>query len=303
MPSLEVDVAGLRLRNPTILASGVLGTTAPLMARVYEEGAGAVVTKSVGLEPRKGYPNPTLVEVQGGYLNAMGLANPGAREFSKEIREAKEGGVTVIGSVYGYTAEGYAKAAAIVESAGADAIELNLSCPHVEETGVEIGTRPDLVSGVVRAVKGSISVPVFAKISASYPRTSELAKVIEDGGGDGITAINTMRAMAIDVEIRRPILSNLFGGLSGPAIKPIAVGCVYDVYENVSIPILGAGGVTDWRDAVEFLLAGASGVQVGTAIASRDLGVFKEIQSGLEVYLSDNGFQSVREIVGLAHGE
>ena len=303
MPVLEVDVAGLTLRNPTMLASGVLGTSAPMLVRVYRGGAGAVVTKSIGLKPRAGFPNPTIAEVEGGYINAMGLPNPGAREFAKEIKAVKKAGVTIIASVYGFTPDEFAKTATILEEAGSDAIELNLSCPHVEKTGAEIGSQPDVVSKVIKTVKGVTKVPVFAKIGTSYPNIPELARVIEKSGADGITAINTVKAIAIDVDTKRPILANVYGGLSGPVIKPIALRCVYEAYESVSIPIIGVGGVRSWQDAVQFILAGASAVQIGTAIAKRGLGIFKEIVTGLERYLEDQGLKSLREIVGLAHGE
>ncbi|HID91331.1 TPA: dihydroorotate dehydrogenase, partial [Candidatus Bathyarchaeota archaeon] len=184
-----------------------------------------------------------------------------------------------------------------------DGIELNLSCPHVSGTGVEIGADLDLVSDVVKAVGDVTSVPIFAKISALYPRVPELGAVVERSGADGITAINTLRAMVIDTTVRRPILAGIYGGLSGPAIRPVAVRCVYELYESVDIPIIGVGGITGWEDAVEFVLAGATAVQIGTAVGRRGLRVFKDVTEGLRRYLADGGFKSIKDVIGLAHGE
>lgn len=284
-----------------MLASGVLGLSASMLVRVFDEGAGAVVAKSVGLKPRAGYPNPTIVEVDCGFVNAMGLPNPGAEKFAEEVRMAKGAGVKLIASVFGFTAEEYVRTSVTMEEAGADAVELNLSCPHVGGTGAEIGFQPDLVTEVVKQVKDATNVPIFAKIGVSYPRIRELGSVIEKSGADGITAINTIRAAVIDVSTRKPILANVFGGLSGPAIRPLTTRCVYELYEGVSIPIIGVGGIVEWKDAVEFILAGATAVQIGTGIAKRGLSIFREITEGIERYLIENDFESIEDLRGLAH--
>jgi len=299
--SLEVHLAGLRLRNPTMLAAGILGTTAPSLLRVAEAGVGAAVTKSVGLHPRRGYPNPTIVQTRCGLINAMGLPNPGIHAFMSEIQDAKEGGVPVIVSVYGFSAEEFAEVGRLAVKAGADALELNVSCPHVRGTGLEIGQDPEAVAEVVREVKSAVDRPVFVKLSPNVADIAEVARAAAQAGADAITAINTVRAMAIEIETARPILAGGFGGLSGPAIKPIAVRCVYEIYRAVDVPVIGCGGVMDWRDAVELMLAGASAVQVGTAIAYHGLGVFRSIVNGLKEYLQRKGFGGVDEIVGLAH--
>jgi dihydroorotate dehydrogenase (NAD+) catalytic subunit len=300
---LTVEVAGLKLSNPTMLAAGVLGMTGSSLKEAIDHGAGAVVTKSVGLKRREGYSNPTIVQVACGLLNAMGLPNPGVEEFMKEVEEVKQSGTyaPIIVSIYGFSVSEFAEVAKVAAEAGADALELNVSCPHVRETGAEIGQNPDLVAEVVGKVKKGVKKPVFVKLTPNVVNIVEVAKAAVKAGADALTAVNTVRAMAIDVETTRPILANKIGGLSGPAIKPIAVRCVYELYREVHVPIVGCGGITGWRDAVEFMLAGASAVQIGTAVATRGLGVFRSITRGIKVYLRRKGFGSVEEIVGLSH--
>jgi len=299
---LKINLAGLSLKNPTMLASGILGYSALTLKGVVEGGAGAVVTKSVGLKPRRGYANPTVVQVDCGLINAMGLPNPGIDEFVKDICEAKAVlKVPLIVSVYGFSAEEYTLAAEKAVKAGADALELNVSCPHVKETGAEIGQNPKVLAEVVEKVKRAVEKPVFVKLSPNVADIAEIAEAAVKAGADAITAINTVKAMAIDIKTAKPILGNRKGGLSGPAIKPVALRCVYEIYERVKTPIIGCGGITSWRDAVEFMLAGASAVQIGTAIALKGPGVFKAVAGGIDAYLKRKGLGSVSEIVGLAH--
>ncbi|MEM1607586.1 MAG: dihydroorotate dehydrogenase [Candidatus Bathyarchaeia archaeon] len=298
---LRTRVAGLDMPNPTMLASGILGTTADILREAANAGAGAVVTKSVGLKPREGYPNPTVIQVECGFLNAVGLPNPGIRKFVDEIRGLRDLKVPLIVSVFGFSPKEYAEAARLAVEAGASAVELNLSCPHVKGTGAEIGQDPQTVKLIVKAVKSRVNRPVFAKLTPNTSSISNLAEAAVLAGADAITAINTVRAMAIDIETFRPILANKFGGLSGAAIKPIAVRCVYEIYEAVNVPIIGCGGIRDWRDAVEFMLAGACAVQIGSAIALEGLSIFKKICDGISKFLERKGFRSVNEIVGLAH--
>lgn len=299
---LSVSIAGLRLANPTMLASGILGYSAESLENILEGGAGAVVTKSVGLKPRVGYANPTVVQVSCGLINAIGLPNPGIDEFVSEIRTAKTIlTIPLIVSAYGLSAEEYATVAKKAVGAGADAVELNVSCPHVKETGSEIGQNSEILKEVVGKVKATVHKPVFVKLSPNVTDIANLAEAATKAGADALTAINTVRAMAIDTETAIPILSNKTGGLSGPAVKPIAIRCVYDIYESVKVPIIGCGGIINWRDAVEFLLAGASAVQIGTAIATEEFSIFKSVTRGIESYLRKKGFESVNEIVGLSH--
>jgi dihydroorotate dehydrogenase (NAD+) catalytic subunit len=284
-----------------MLASGILGLSADSLGNIVKGGAGAIVTKSVGLKPRTGYANPTVVQVCCGLINAVGLPNPGIDYFIEEIGETKNFGVPVIVSVYGFSAEEYVTVAKKAVGAGANAVELNVSCPHVKETGSEIGQNPEILAEVVEKVKAAVDKPVFVKLSPNVTDLGEIAEAAIKAGADALTAINTVRAMAIDVETAKPILSNKVGGLSGPAIKPIAIRCVYEIFEQIEKPIIGCGGITNWRDAIEFLLAGASAVQIGTAVAQNGPNVFKAVARGINAYLKKKGFKSVEEIVGLSH--
>ncbi len=300
---LSTNLAGLKLENPTILASGILGYSAESLNRVAKNGAGAVVTKSIGVEPRIGYPNPTVVQAEAGLINAMGLPNPGIDYYVQEIRYFKTIlRVPVIVSVFGYSSDEYAKVAKKAADAGADAVELNVSCPHVQFTGAEIGQNPKLLAEVVKKVKSAIGKPIIVKLSPNVADIAVSAKVAVEAGADVLTAANTLKAIAIDSETMRPILSNIKGGLSGSAVKPVALRCVYDIREELpDVPIIGCGGIVDWRDAVEFLLAGASALQIGTAIALDNMDVFKSITKGVEAYLRKKHYGSVKEIVNLAH--
>jgi dihydroorotate dehydrogenase (NAD+) catalytic subunit len=300
---LRVSLAGLNLPNPTILASGVLGFSAESFNRVAKGGAGAVVSKSIGVEARIGYPNPTVVQAESGLINAMGLPNPGIAEYTGEIEYAKTIlRIPLIVSIFGYTEDEYATVADKAVNAGADAVELNVSCPHVQFTGAEIGQNPKLLAQVVEKVKATISKPVIVKLTPNVADIAVLAKAAVKAGADALTAVNTLKAMAINADTMHPILSNIKGGLSGAAIKPVALRCVYDIREELpDVPIIGCGGIGNWRDAVEFMLAGASAVQVGTAVAWEDTSVFQDITKGLETYLRQKHVGSVKEFVNLAH--
>ena len=281
MPSLSVDVGGLILQNPVMLAAGILGTTGASLRRAALAGAGGVVTKSIGSDPREGHPGPTVVQVECGLLNAMGLPNPGFREFQKEIDVAKTSGVPVVASIFGSSAAEFAR---IARGLQPDAFELNLSCPHAEKYGSELGRYPDLVEAVTGAVKASANVPVWVKLTPNTADIVELGRAAQSGGADAVVATNTLKAMAIDIETGYPILGNKFGGLSGSAVKPVAVRCVYELASNLDIPVIGVGGVSSWEDAAEMMMAGAKAVQVGTALY-RGYEVFKEITDGLSSYL------------------
>jgi dihydroorotate dehydrogenase (NAD+) catalytic subunit len=298
---LETEIAGIKLANPTMLAAGILGMSSTFFKRIVDTGAGAIVTKSIGLKARKGYANPTLVEVPCGVLNAMGLPNPGIKNFVEEIREAKKIGVPIIVSIFGFSADEFVAVAKEAAKNGADALELNVSCPHIERAGAEIGQHPQLVAEVVNKVKKSVNVPVIVKLTPNVNDICEVAIAAANAGAGAITAINTVRAMAIDVETTRPILANKIGGLSGSAIKPIALRCVFEIYRSVKVPLIGCGGIANWQDAVEFFLAGASAVQIGTAIALNDVEVFRAVSEGIEQYLRRKSFENVKEIVGLAY--
>lgn len=300
-PRLAVEVAGMSFSNPVLLASGVLGITASLLQRVADAGAGGVVMKTISMNPRDGYDNPVIVESPAGVINAVGIPNPGYLETVEEVHQLKDLGVPLICSIMGDSAENYAFIAGKMEDSGVDAIELNVSCPHVKSLGSDIGENPGLLRSVVEHVKSTVNVPVYVKLTPNVTSIVREAAAAVEGGADALVAINTVKAMAINVETRRPVLTNKTGGLSGPAVKPIGLRSVYELYRSFDVPIVGVGGVTDWRDAVEYMLAGASCVQVGTGITYRGLKIFDEINEGITRYLSDEGFTSLREIVGLAH--
>lgn len=302
MVDLRTEIAGLHLRNPTMLASGFLDETGGSLVRVYRAGAGAVVTKSIGPEPREGYANPTVVEIEGGLLNAVGLPNPGIDAFRSELEEALKAKAVVIGSVYGKDAAEYARVAVLMADAGAAAIEMNLSCPHAKGLGTEIAQSEEAVREFTHAVKDAVDVPVFPKLSPNVADIASFAVAAERGGADGIVAINTLKAMVIAPELRMPILANRFGGLSGPAIRPIGVRAVYDIFEKVNVPVIGVGGIDSGHAALEYVMAGARALQIGTALVGQGLAVFERVTKEMASLLEDIGFHSVSEAVGAAHG-
>lgn len=297
--NLTTKLAGIKLRNPTMLSSGVLGISSSLLKRIYEAGAGCVVTKSIGPVPRDGYSNPCVVEVSGGYINAMGLPNPGIQLFLEELTELNQLKIPTVVSIFGDDENNFAEIAHAVEEKGAMAIELNISCPHAEVSS--IGQNPEITEQVVKAVRKAVSIPIFAKLTPNVTNIVEIALAAERAGADAITAINTVRAMVIDIYAKTPILSNKYGGLSGPAIKPIAIRSIYEIYENVKIPLIGVGGITTWQDAIEFFLAGATAIQIGTGIKYRGLTIFKEICNEIRNYLKEEDYSNLSEIIGAAH--
>jgi len=296
---LETNISGLKLKSPIILASGILGVSFSSMMRVIDAGAGAVTTKSIGPKARKGYKNPSIIEVYPGtFMNSVGLGNPGIDEFILEIKKLKEHNIPLIVSVFGDTNEIYLDVATKAENAGADAIEINISCPHAEVSS--IGIDKDLTFNIVKFLKEKLTVPLFVKLNPNVTNLNEIALAAEKGGADGVVAINTLAAMKIDVNTRRPILSHGSGGLSGKAIHPIAVKKVYDLFKFLKIPIIGCGGIDSWEDVIEFFLAGASAVQIGTALY-KGIEIITKINKDLIRYLKENEYTSIKDIKGLAH--
>jgi dihydroorotate dehydrogenase (NAD+) catalytic subunit len=298
-PSLETSIGNIQLERPTILASGILGISLDVFTRIYRAGAGAVVTKSLSKEPWEGYSNPTIFSVKGGgWLNAVGLSNPGAPYFAKMISSNDK--VPIIVSLVGSVEEDFDFMIKQFENSKIVAYELNLSCPHVKKVGLEVGDDQELVKKIVKRVKSTTQVPVIAKVGLGTTHYIDTVKAACEAGVDAITAINTLRAMAIDVETQRPILSNKIGGLSGLPIKPVAVRCVYEISSNFEIPIIGCGGISDWDDAVEFILAGASAVQIGSAIGENWIKIFDVINHGILQYMENKGFSKIEDMVGSA---
>jgi len=299
---LAVRWAGVNLRNPFLLASGIWGESGDSLAGAWNAGAGGVITKSIGSEPRPGYPNPTIETYdRWGLLNAMGLPNPGIEEYPKEIEIARKAGATVIGSVFAGTAEEFAHLSGRMAETGVVAIELNLSCPHAEGFGTEVGGTPADVERIVRAVRRSVKVPIIAKITPNTNDAAALAQAAERGGAAAVSAINTLRALAIDVRLRRPVLSHGIGGLSGPAIKPVGLACVWQIFNKVSIPVVGVGGIANAEDALEYVMAGARALEVGTQVTFDGVGVFGRLARELSALLDELGFARLEDAVGIAH--
>jgi dihydroorotate dehydrogenase (NAD+) catalytic subunit len=268
------------------------------MNRIIKSGVGAIVTKSIGLEPRLGYLNPTAIEVETGIINAMGLPNPGVKEFSEQISFLKKLDVPIIASIFGKNCNEFEKLATKMEKV--DAFELNMSCPHASGYGLEIGCDPNLVKKIISDVKNACSVPIFVKLSPNLLNIVEIAITAEKAGADGIVAINTVKAMKIDINARIPVLSNKTGGYSGKAIKPIGIRCVYDIAKEVKIPIIGVGGITTGEDAIEYMMAGASAVQIGSAVFYRGVDVFKKVCNEIEKWMNNNGYKNINDLIGVA---
>ncbi|WP_148706317.1 dihydroorotate dehydrogenase [Aeropyrum camini] len=301
LPEISISVAGIRLEWPVGNASGVLGWE-PAEARLVEEsGGGFFVAKSVTYRPRKGYPQPRLYPASGGIVNAVGLANPGFREAAQLLAEAvKRVSIPVIASIAAGGPEEWVEIASTLEDSGVAAVELNLSCPHFEGGGLELGQDPAAVARVVSSVASTLRIPVIAKLGFSDKLVEAASKAL-GSGARGLTLINSVRAMKIDIYSKKPVLGNRVGGLSGRPIHPIAVRAVYEVYRETGADIFAAGGVEGWEEAVEFHLAGAKAVQVGSAIVARGPQVLRRIVDGVRRYLWIEGFRSLEEIVGYAH--
>lgn len=287
-----VAVGGVALKNHLVLAAGVLGTTGASLARMLSLGAGGVVTKSIGPAPKDGHPGPCLAVLDCGLLNAMGLPNP-SREFAGELAPLAE--KPVIASIFGGNADEFATVAGWFKGTVAG-FELNLSCPHADGYGAAIGSDPALVEACTRAVS-STGVPTWVKLTPNVTDITAIGKAAERGGASAIVAINTIKAMRISTGLRRPVLGNRYGGLSGEAIFPVAVRCVYELYESCTIPIIGCGGVSSADNVLEMMMAGARAVEIGSAVA-KNIRIFEAI--GEDLYTKDG--IPPEEIVGCAHG-
>ena len=296
---LSIDLAGIPLRNPLLLASGFLGISQEVFNRLYNDGLGAIVSKSISVSPLEGYKGPTVVYLgEKGYLNAVGLANPGSDVFAQEIMNNQ---IPLVVSIVGSSQSDFQKLINKFDKLNILAYEVNLSCPHVEKMGMEVGDDPDLVTKIIKTIKTRTKKPVIIKVGIGKSDVLKLATIIQESGADAITAINTIRAMAINVETGMPILSNKVGGLSGIPLKPIGVRCVYEIFKKVNIPVIGCGGIFTWEDAIEYILAGATAIELGSVIGYKGLKVFNQIKLGITRYLQKKDYKNVKEIVGLAH--
>ncbi len=334
---LDCDFLGFRLRSPLVLASGIIGTSASLMARAARAGAGMVTAKSCGLAPRAGHPNPVALDWGGGLLNAIGLTNPGAEHEAALLAEAKRLlsplGVPLIASVFAGTVEEFGQVAAIVAQAQPDLIEVNISCPNVgDEFGTPFAGTPESAAAVTEAVVRALArsgplrqtygvlredrpepgrsplplgegqgegrrIPISVKLAPNVPDIARIARAVVEAGADAITAVNTMPGMVIDAVSGRPVLSNKVGGVSGPALKPIALRAVYEIAQAAAgVPIIGTGGVTTGQDAAEMLMAGATVVGVGSAVWYRGVAAFGQINAELAAFMAEHGYPSVASL-------
>ncbi len=298
--NLSVKLDKIHLRNPTMLASGILGISQSIFERLYLENIGAIVTKSISVKPMKGYPNPTVIPLGGGsYLNAVGLSNPGVDAFSRELSNNKI--VPIFISLVGSSEKEFSKMVKAFDALNILGYEINLSCPHVSKMGMEVGDDPEAVNKIVKTVRMNTNKPISVKVGVGSIDVVELARVAVDAGADIITAINTLRAMSIDIETMMPILSNRIGGLSGNAIKPIGIRCVYEISKKAEVPVIGCGGVSSWKDVVEYMIAGASAVQIGSVLGSSGPRIFNQITTGLKKYVEKKQLKNIGEIIGISH--
>jgi dihydroorotate dehydrogenase (NAD+) catalytic subunit len=306
MIDISTTLCGVHLPNPTVLASGILGLSHAVLARVARAGAGAVTTKSCSLKPRAGYPNPTILQWEQGLINAVGLSNPGVEMMIQEIQTAKEQlaplDVPAIASIFADTIYDFGNTARFISEAEPDLIEVNVSCPNLDNRYQQMFAADPYVSAqVTRRVKQNTDIPVLVKLSPNVTNIVEIAEAVVEAGADGITAINSLGpGLILDVETAQPLLAHGTGGVSGPAIRPIAVRCVHDICQAVDVPVVAVGGVTSGRDVVEMLLVGATAVGIGSAVAYRGMEVFRHVCDELRDYMQRHGHDNLEALRGRA---
>lgn len=294
----EITLAGVKMKNPVMTASGTFGSGQEYSEYVDLNALGAVVTKGVASEPWDGNPAPRIAEVYGGMLNAVGLQNPGVDVFiQRDIPFLKKFDTRIVVNVCGHTLEEYIEVVRRLQDQPVDLLEINISCPNVKNGGMAFGTDPALVEQITSSVKAEAKQPVIMKLSPNVTSITEIAKAAESGGADAVSLINTLTGMKIDVKKRKFVLANRTGGLSGPAVHPIAVRMVYETAQAVQIPIVGMGGISSAEDAIEMMLAGATAVSVGTA-NFHNPAVTKEIVDGIETYMKENGIDDIHDLIG-----
>lgn len=295
---LAVEIAGIKMNTPVMGASGTFGFGMEYQDFLDLHEVGAVFSKGITPQPRVGNPGVRIAETPSAMLNSIGLENPGLEVFKRDILpQAAQLPTAFIVNISAGTVEEYGEMAAALDVDGVDGLEVNISCPNVKEGGIVFGTDPKAAAAVTASVKKHTHKPVIVKLSPNVTSIATMAQAVEAAGADGISLINTIMGMAIDIRRRRPLLGNITGGMSGSAVKPIALRMVWQAAQAVRIPVIGLGGITSAEDAIEFLLAGASGVQVG-AQNFQDPGVIAKITQGLDEYLAQNGLQHVSELVG-----
>jgi dihydroorotate dehydrogenase (NAD+) catalytic subunit len=299
---LAVNIGGIMMKNPVATASGTFGFGSEYAPYIDLNFLGALVVKGLTLQPRAGNTTPRLVETTAGVLNSIGLQNPGVEVFIEKLLPSLAGyDLPVIVNIAGDTVQDYGKLAARLDRAhGVAGLEVNISCPNVKKGGMQFGSDPDMAAEVTRAVKAGTGKPVIVKLSPNVTSIVAVAEKVARAGADALSMINTLLGMAIDVKTRRPVLGNIMGGLSGPAVKPVAVRAVWQVYREVKLPIIGMGGIFTAEDAVEFIQAGATAVAVGTANFVNPRATM-DVLEGIKGYLAENGVRDINELVGAAH--
>ena len=296
---LETEFLGKKISSPLVLASGIMGISYSGMLSTVKNGAGMVTTKSFTLEKRKGHEGPTVAEFNGGFINSMGLSNSGLEEGLREIEDFKKySSAPVIMSIFGTSADEFVKMVQIVNTSKADFIELNLSCPNVaDEFGIPLSSSKEIVFEIVKAVKENTALPFIAKLSPNTFNVPEIALAAERGGADALNLINTVGpGMIIDIKARKPVILNKYGGVSGPAIKPVAIKLVHDITKKVKIPVIGTGGLCTGEDVVEMLMAGATVTGIGTAVYYRGVGVFGLINDEIIRFMDEQGIEKLTDI-------
>ncbi|MFA6489495.1 MAG: dihydroorotate dehydrogenase [Candidatus Micrarchaeia archaeon] len=295
---LETSICGLKMKNPLVLASGIRGNSAHLLIRAAKEGAGAVTSKSCSLLPREGHSNPTMVDKNGVMLNAIGLSNPGVEEEITEISYAvKDAGVPIIASIVAFSVEDFAKVAERISEAAPHMIEVDAACPNTHSEGRMFSACVKDAVAVTKAVRKATKIPFSIKLSPDVPNIGQIAKACVDEGADCITAINTVGGMYIDAYAKKAVLHNWFGGISGPAIKPVALKSVYSIRQAVGpkVPIIGTGGVANGMDAIEMIMAGATAVGVGSALVLREK-AFSGIADEMRAFMEENGYSGLSQL-------
>lgn len=303
MNRLKINFLGVDMENPIMTASGCFGFGMEYKDYFDPNELGAVVLKGITLEPRNGNEGTRIAETPSGMLNCVGLENPGIENFKKVILEDIKGklNIPIVLNINGKTVEEYVELAKIVEEIDeVKMVELNISCPNVKDGGMAFGANPEVAGLVTKKVREVLSKPLIVKLSPNVSDIVQIAKIVEENGADAVALINTLLGMAIDIKKKKPILGNIFGGLSGPAVKPVALRMIYQVSQAVKIPVLGMGGINSTEDAVEFFMAGASAISLGTGIFGNPM-LPVEIKEGLQKYCEEEGLQNISEIIGAAH--
>lgn len=304
MNRLKINFLGREFKNPMVTSSGCFGFGLEYRDYFDPNVLGGIVVKGITMEPRDGNYGTRIAETPGGMLNCVGLENPGIDYFENVIvKNIKKSGIEspIIVNINGKVIEEYVEIAKRVENIPeVDMIELNISCPNVKDGGMAFGAKPEVAGAVTKAVRAVTTKPLIVKLSPNVTDIVHIAKVVEENGADAVSLINTLLGMAIDIKKRKPVLGNTFGGFSGPAVKPVALRMVYQVYKSVNIPIVGMGGISSTEDAIEFMMAGATMVSLGTGLFSNPI-LPVEIKEGLERFCEENGLENIQEIVGAAH--